>query len=198
MFWHERMRIRRAIPLAYACRLMSAKTREVVSADVRRWIEVTGADRRGVSSLELALALIASTYPEFRNLLYYRLQRDRLARYVVPLLAAVWKPMPTLYLQTPRIGPGMFIQHGFSTIVAAESIGSGFWVNQQVTIGFSDETRCPVIGDNVRVHAGAIVVGDVVLGDNSTIGAGAVVVKDVPASCVVVGVPAHPTCSETY
>lgn len=49
----------------------------------------------------------------------------------------------------------------------------------------------PVIGKNVRVATGAIVIGDVRIGDNVVIGAGAVVVKDVPDNCVVVGNPAR-------
>jgi serine O-acetyltransferase len=48
-----------------------------------------------------------------------------------------------------------------------------------------------VIGDNVRIGAGAKVLGGITLGDNVSVGANAVVVKDVPPNCVVVGVPAY-------
>ena len=41
------------------------------------------------------------------------------------------------------------------------------------------------------VGAGATVLGPVIIGDNVQIGAGAVVVKDVPDNCVVIGVPAR-------
>ena len=47
----------------------------------------------------------------------------------------------------------------------------------------------PVIGNNVTIYTGAIVVGGIHIGDNAVIGAGAVVVKDVPANTTVVGQP---------
>jgi maltose O-acetyltransferase len=47
-----------------------------------------------------------------------------------------------------------------------------------------------VIGDNVWIGSGAIVLAGVTVGKNSVIGAGAVVTKDVPANVVVVGNPA--------
>lgn len=64
------------------------------------------------------------------------------------------------------------------------------YVNQCVTIGAKGDKR-PVIGNNVRVATGAIVIGGVTIGDNVIIGAGAVVVKDVPSNSVVVGNPAR-------
>ena len=48
-----------------------------------------------------------------------------------------------------------------------------------------------VIGDNVTISAGAIVIGAVVIGDGARIGAGSVVTKDVEPNAVVVGVPAR-------
>ncbi|GAA2937722.1 sugar O-acetyltransferase [Streptomyces enissocaesilis] len=48
-----------------------------------------------------------------------------------------------------------------------------------------------VIGDNVWLGGGAIVLAGVTIGDNSVIGAGAVVTKDVPANVVAVGNPAR-------
>jgi serine O-acetyltransferase len=99
--------------------------------------------------------------------------------------------MNTLFISTKDIGEGLFIQHGFATIIAAKSVGKNCWINQQVTIGFSNVTDCPVIGDNVTINAGAKIIGKVTMGNNSTAGANAVVVKDVPENCTVVGVPAY-------
>jgi serine O-acetyltransferase len=99
--------------------------------------------------------------------------------------------MPNLLIYTREIGPGLFIQHGFATIISAEKIGRNCWINQQVTIGFSNDTDCPTIGDNVIIYAGAKIIGKVKIGDNSIVGANAVVVRDVPENCTVVGVPAY-------
>jgi serine O-acetyltransferase len=96
-----------------------------------------------------------------------------------------------LYLWTTDIGEGFYIQHGFSTVVAAERVGDNCWVNQQVTIGFDAKDGQPVLEDGVTVNAGAQVIGAVTLGRNSTVGANAVVVRDVDEGAVAVGVPAH-------
>ncbi len=102
-----------------------------------------------------------------------------------------YKECQTLVIYTKDIGPGLFIQHGICTIISADSIGENCWINQQVTIGYSDKTHRPIIGNNVMITAGAKIIGGVKIGDNVTVGANAVVVKDVPDNCVVVGVPAY-------
>ncbi len=48
-----------------------------------------------------------------------------------------------------------------------------------------------VIGNNVWLGGGCIVLAGVTIGDNSVIGAGAVVTKDIPANVVAVGNPAR-------
>ena len=48
-----------------------------------------------------------------------------------------------------------------------------------------------VIGDNVWLGGGAIVLAGVTVGDNSVVGAGSVVTRDVPANVVAVGSPAR-------
>lgn len=55
-----------------------------------------------------------------------------------------------------------------------------------------EETARPiVIGDDVWIGGGAIVLAGVTIGDRSVIGAGAVVTRDVPSDVVVVGNPAR-------
>lgn len=95
-----------------------------------------------------------------------------------------------LYIHCRDIGGGLFIEHGFSTIITCRHIGDNCYINQQVTIGYSDEIHSPYIGNNVEIKAGAKVIGNVHIGDDVIIGANAVVVKDVPAHSIVVGVPA--------
>ena len=92
-----------------------------------------------------------------------------------------------LYLWAPgKIEGGFTIMHGFSTVINASHIGKNFRVAQQVTIGWGP-SGTPTIGNNVKVYAGAIIVGGVHIGDNAIIGAGTVVTKDVPENTLVVG-----------
>jgi serine O-acetyltransferase len=172
--------------------------REIIAKDIDRWNEVLGgAPGRGVApgvGAKRDIAALVARYPEFRALFHYRVARERRIgiRALLALADRCWRPLESLYIVTPSIGPGLFIQHGFSTIIAAKSLGENCWVNQQVTIGFSSVDDCPTLGNNVSVKAGAIVIGDITIGDGAVVGAGAVVVKDVPPGSTVVGVPARP------
>lgn len=56
-------------------------------------------------------------------------------------------------------------------------------VNHLVTIG--NNSGYPTILDNVRIHPGAVVVGNITIGNNVIIGANATVYKDVPDNCTV-------------
>ena len=128
-------------------------------------------------------------YPEFRYQFYYRLRQHS------KFLKVLLKPLNlfnhlNLYICCPNIGEGLFIEHGFSTIISCRHIGVDCWINQQVTIGYSDATNCPYIGNNVSIKAGAKIIGGVKIGDDVIVGANAVVVKDVPDHSIVVGVPA--------
>ena len=121
----------------------------------------------------------------FRNLIMFRLHKHRF------LLKKLFPPVNTLFIaENAVIGPKLYIQHGFSTILSATSIGEECWINQQVTIGY-EQDRAPVIGNHVRICAGAIIVGDVTVGDNAIIAAGAVVTKDVPSGEIWGGCPAR-------
>lgn len=124
---------------------------------------------------------------EFRNLFYYRI-----GGVMHILLAFILPKMSTLFITTPagKIGPGLFIHHGFATIISAKEIGENCWINQQVTIGFTNDTDCPVLLNNVRVSAGAKILGDITCGNNTVIGANSVVTKNIPDNCTVAGIPA--------
>lgn len=174
------------LPLASAA--MLSGRRAVIAADVERWVRVTGASPPRV----LALPHLLARHREFRTLYQHRLQHGRLAGAALGrLLGVVFRGEPTLHLECSDIGPGLFIQHGFATIVAAARVGAGCWINQQVTIGFDRAGERPVLGDRVTVGAGAKVLGAITLGDGARVGANAVVLADVPPGCTAVGVPAR-------
>lgn len=152
--------------------------------DLIRWSRIYKIEARNV----VLLAHLLSQYPEFRNLFIYRNRYRKLYRTWV----SIWfKPMDTLYLQAKEIGGGLFIQHGFATMVSAEKVGKNCWINQQVTIGFNGHDRAPIIGDNVMITCGAKVLGSIIVGDNAVIGANAVVIRDVEPGAIMGGVPAH-------
>jgi maltose O-acetyltransferase len=48
-----------------------------------------------------------------------------------------------------------------------------------------------IIGENVWIGGGAVILPGVTVGDNAIVGAGSVVVEDVPAEALVVGNPAR-------
>ena len=77
-------------------------------------------------------------------------------------------------------------------ILVARRIGNDVIIRQNTTFGIrtlSDLNAKPTIEDNVRIGAGAVVVGDIVVGRGSFIGANTVVDRDVPPYSKVVGNP---------
>lgn len=168
----------RALPAFIIYRLSSK--RPIVDKDIKRWRE-----RRGIRPDGAGAFFSLMRISEFRSLVNYR----------IPALGYVsWlagRVAPALHINTAVIGPGLYFEHGFSTIVHARSIGRNCWINHGVTVGFNGADKYPVIGDDVTILAGAIVLGEISIGDNAVIGAGAVVTKSVPPNCVVVGSPAY-------
>ena len=156
----------------------------LINMDIDRWQKVLHLK----GSRKQVLRQLLSNYKEFRNLFLYRNGSRVVFRRLVRLL---YRPLDSLYLMTGKIGGGLFIQHGFSTYIAAESIGENCWINQQVTIGYKDDTSAPIIEDNVMISCGAKALGPITVGANSVIGANAVVVKDVEPGAVMGGVPAR-------
>jgi serine O-acetyltransferase len=171
----------RAIPAVLM--VESARDRSKIDRDVARWVEVLGLPTAWSARQQLIHLL--SVYPEFRNLLSYRLRGENLV--MRALTFRLLEPIDSLSFDVDEIGGGLFVQHGFATIVSAERIGADCWINQQVTVGHVYDRGRPVIGDRVTIAAGAVVIGPVTIGDDVTIGANTTVVKDVPAGSVVVG-----------
>lgn len=160
--------------------------RSAIEADLARW----SSDLAG--SRYQRFREIFSAFAEFRSLFYYRIGQARGAKAFLRYLArARWPGQVNLYLNTPEIGPGLFILHGFSTILSAKRIGSQCWIHQQTTIGYTDPSSAPDIGNQVYIGCGAIILGNIRIGDGSRIGAGAVVLQDVPPGATAVGVPAR-------
>ena len=173
---------------------LTSPVRSVIEKDIDRWIEIEYPERKlQKRQAWLELVWLLWQLKEYRNLFYYRIKREYQVSSRIILAFAEWlyRPLAFLFIRADHIDEGLFIQHGYATGISARRIGKNCWINQQVVIGFSDVGKYPTIGDNVRIAAGAKVLGDVTVGDNAIIGANAVVVKDVPPNCTVVGVPAY-------
>src|SRR6187551_3578821 len=85
--------------------------KKIIQYDVNRWLKITHVENK------LGFVGLMSDFPEFRNLFYKRIGKSStFIRWLCP-------PMNTLFITTDDIGPGLFIQHGFATIIAAKSIG---------------------------------------------------------------------------
>ena len=177
----------RTIPV-YLCVLCS-KQNGLIKKDIARWNEIDQIKFGLFESLNWYM-----TYKkEFRNLIQHRLKnpsRSFTAWVHFAIARILWKPIESLYIYTEDIGGGLYIQHGFSTIITAKKIGENCRIYQQVTIGYKNGECPPVLEDNVAVTCGAKVLGNITMHSGSLAAAGAVVVKDVPENAIVAGVPA--------
>lgn len=95
-----------------------------------------------------------------------------------------------------QIGKYFLIDHGMGVVIGETTIiGDRVHLFHGVTLGgVSTESgikRHPTVEDDVKIGAGAIILGDITLGQHSKIGAGAVVLEDVPAYASAVGMPAR-------
>lgn len=133
---------------------------------------------------DLTFELLTSKY--FRTLFYFR-TNGMLSK----LLRIFYPKEQSFHIDAAtKIGKGLQLAHPYSTILNAESIGENVYVNHLVTVGEKSGKK-PIIGNNVQLHAGCIVIGNIKIGDNAIVGAGAVVVKDIPENAVAVGNPAR-------
>lgn len=128
-------------------------------------------------------------YVMVRNIFYARVAYHH--HFYAKFLSLLARPLPLLDISsTAEIGGGLIVQHGYATIIAPRKIGKDCWINQGVTIGYTNDNDCPTLGDNVTVYAGAKILGDVRVGNNVIVAANAVVVKNVEDNCIVGGIPA--------
>lgn len=148
----------------------------------------SGSSLRRVSFGWVARLLLADNCVQATVL--YRLSRFLLRRRMRMLAEAthsVSKLLTNLDVSPhAQIGGGVYFYHGLGTVIGkGTTIGRGALICQQVTTGGG-----PALGDDVRLWAGAKVIGRVTVGDRAEVGANGVVTSDVPADHIAVGVPA--------
>ena len=69
-------------------------------------------------------------------------------------------------------------------------IGDNCNIYQHVTLG-QKNGQYPIIGNNVTMYPGCVIIGGITVGDNVVVAPNAVVIQDVPADTIVGGIPAH-------
>lgn len=96
--------------------------------------------------------------------------------------------IPFRYLRTVRF------PHPVGVVIGdGVRIGRNVRIYQNVTIGLTENTvgpkvtQYPMLGDEVFVYAGAVIVGGITIGSRSVIGANAVITRDVPPDSIAFG-----------
>jgi len=98
------------------------------------------------------------------------------------------------------IGRRFVIDHGMGVVIGETTIiGDDCFLYQGVTLGAGAEARQgeqtrgrkrhPTLRNEVIVGSGAEIQGDIVVGNNVRVASGSIVLKDVPDNSIVVGVP---------
>jgi len=136
-------------------------------------------------------------YPGFHAVLAHRLAH-RLYTWRVPILPRVISQVSRFFTQIEihpgaTIGRRFFIDHGSGVVIGETTIiGDDVLLYQGVTLGGTGGERGkrhPTLGNRVVIGTGAKVLGNILIGDNVKVGAGSVVVHNVPDNSTVVGVP---------
>lgn len=143
-------------------------------------------------------AALTATPAERRDLL-----RQRLGE--VGEGAVIRPPFHCDYGYNIRLGRNVFLNFSCIVLDVCEvDIGDGTQIGPGVQILTADHPRDPaqraagvefgrpiVIGFNVWIGGGALILPGVTIGDDAIVGAGAVVTRDVPAGATAVGNPAR-------
>ncbi len=93
-----------------------------------------------------------------------------------------------------NIGKGFYIGH-FGTVIIGKDIvmGSNCSIGHTVTLGMISTGKnkgVPTIGDNVGIHSGSVIVGNIQIGSNVEIAPNSFISFNVPDNSTVIGNPA--------
>jgi serine O-acetyltransferase len=132
----------------------------------------------------------------FRYLFFRRLRDHFGSKSIIGIISQVFLKRYTYkfgFQIGGSIGPGFYIGH-FGTIVVSihAKIGCNCNIAHNVTIGAARGKRmgAPIIGNEVWIGTGAVLVGNITIGDNVMIAPNSFVNMDVPGNSVVIGNPA--------
>ena len=151
----------------------------------------------------LSISMFVLRYRFFRMLFFMRFMRYlyvkgfRLSAAVIRRV--IFRSYGADISQRAIIGPGIRLPHPQGIIIGGDvQIGRNVHIGQFCTIGGNLLKKdlygreYPIIGDEARIMAVAVVAGPVTIGCRSIVGPNSVVVRDVGEDTVVSGVPAVP------
>ena len=121
-----------------------------------------------------------------RNLFYHRMGRSSiLYSWIMPGEKSLKIPFSC------SIGKHAHFVHNDSCHLNASCIGDNFTCYPHVIIGTKSlfHKEKPIIGNNVTIGSGAVVVGNIRIGNNVTIGANSFVCQDIPDDSKVITNP---------
>lgn len=108
--------------------------------------------------------------------------------------ARLTRPLTGLHMDSKVVvGDDIHLIHleGNISIHPDVIIGDRVGIMHNVTIGASEAPGLPIIGDDVFIGTGAVILGPVTVGNGARIGANSLVITDIPAGATAVGVPAR-------
>lgn len=125
--------------------------------------------------------------------------KPKLARAPLTLFYRVWRKWVQMTCgidipYTVKVGRRVTLEHFGGMILVARSIGDDVTIRQNTTFGIkskADLNGKPMIGNNVDIGVGAVLLGHIKIGDGAVIGANSVVLQDVPPAALAVGAPAR-------
>jgi len=162
--------------------------------------------------LSLSECLIELLFdPGFRVVAYYRIALylknfkfpRRIAHIFGDLILMRLMRVPGVEFRTKFIiGEGLRVYHPHDIVIGKNvRIGKNVTIFNGVTLGArtliveddckEQDSRYPIIGDNVTIFPGAKILGPVTIGDNCIVGANSVVNKSFPANSIIAGSPAR-------
>lgn len=114
----------------------TARNKNIISADLKRNSkQFMGGNE---SDDFFALCYLMTFYTMFRNIFYARVGKYH--HFYAKFLGFFAVSQNFLDIsETSEIGGGLFVQHGYNTIISPAKMGNNCWINQGVSIGHRTE-----------------------------------------------------------